>query len=78
MIQIIFIGIVAYIFRNIIQIIPFPLDGIYSFKHLSVSEVKSGGLLTTFIVLFSVGFQNRLLNFRKKYLNIDEKTSEEN
>ena len=78
LIQIIFIGIVAYIFRNIIQIIPFPLDGIYGFKHLSVSEVKSGGLLTTFIVLFSMGFQNRLLSFRKKYFNIDKKTSEEN
>ena len=71
LIQMIFIGIIAYIFRNVIQIIPFPLNKIYGFDHLAVKEVKSGGLLTTFIVLFSINFQNRLLVFRKKYFNMN-------
>lgn len=51
-ISITLIVIVSYFFRNIVQQIPFPLDGIEGFDHKKVKELQ-GGILTTFLFLFN-------------------------
>jgi len=51
---ILFINIVtAYILRNILQKIPFPLENKYGFKHMKVSEVKSGSIIMIILFIFS-------------------------
>jgi hypothetical protein len=49
-----FIGIIIYVVRNIVPLIPFPLNGIYGFDHMKVKEVTS---TATFIIVF-LYFQN--------------------
>ena len=48
-----FIGVISYIGRNIIQMIPFPFEGIHGFEYMKVKEVASGGLLLVFLIAFS-------------------------
>ena len=53
-----FIGIVFYVVRNIVPLIPFPLDGVYGFKHERVKELINA---TMFVITF--------LYYHKKILN---------
>lgn len=50
--SIVLIVVVSYFLRNMIQVIPFPLDGIYGFDHHRVKELQ-GGMLTTLLFLFN-------------------------
>ena len=47
------IGVTSYIGRNLVQLIPFPLEGVYGFSHMRVKEVSGGAALTMFLVVFS-------------------------
>ena len=67
-------GIVAYIGRNVIQLIPFPLDGLYGFIHMRVKEVSSGSLLTSITSMFQLSLQEKITYLRKVQNNeYDEK-----
>lgn len=46
-------AIAAYILRNLLQKIPFPLEGKYGFKHMKVREVSSGQIINFIILIFS-------------------------
>lgn len=50
------LGILAYILRNIIGIIPFPLEGLGGFRHAQLKEID-GGVILSFILIF---FQSNL------------------
>lgn len=63
------LGIVAYIARNILQEIPFPLDNLYNFKYLNIKEVSSGGLILWILITFSLVLTNKIKILRKR-LNI--------
>jgi hypothetical protein len=45
------IAISAYIIRNIVGYIPFPLNGLYGFEHSKVKEL-SGGVVSGFLLYF--------------------------
>lgn len=76
--QIILTGIVAYIGRNVIQLIPFPLDGLYGFIHMRVKEVSSGSLLTSITSMFQLSLQEKISYLRKVQNNeYDEKEKKE-
>ena len=53
-------GIIAYFLRNILQMVPFPLDGIYGFSHMRVTEVKSGAIITFILLFFSKSLRARM------------------
>jgi hypothetical protein len=53
-------GVIIYIVRNVIPLIPFPLNGIYGFDHLKVKEVTSAGMFTIAFLLFQKHYQAKL------------------
>ena len=55
-----FIGVVIYIVRNLVPLIPFPLEGVYGFKHLKVKEVTSAAVFTISFMYFQVYYQNKI------------------
>lgn len=69
--QIICIGIITYIGRNLVELIPFPLEGVNGFVHKRVKELTSGAFLTVFLVMFQYSMQDKLL-FIKKRKNKDK------
>ena len=64
--QLSFIGIVVYILRNTIELIPFPLDGLYGFDHMRMKELKSGALLSLVVLLFQYNLQSKFLYLRNQ------------
>ena len=58
--QIIFLAIVSYMLRNIIQMIPFPFEGIYGFQYMKVREVTVPSTITLFLFIFQYKYQNKL------------------
>jgi hypothetical protein len=58
--------VLAYFARNLIQAIPFPLEGVYGFQHLRVHEVSSGELLIMFSTIFFYDLHAKLDFLRKR------------
>jgi hypothetical protein len=57
-----FIGIVIYIIRNVVPLIPFPLDGIYGFDHSRVKELTSAITFSITFVYFQNYYQQKIKN----------------
>lgn len=55
-----FIGVVIYIIRNLVPLIPFPLEGVYGFKHLKVKELTSATVFSISFMYFQVYYQNKI------------------
>jgi hypothetical protein len=54
------LGVLTYIGRNVLQKIPFPLDGVAGFEYMRVPEVITGGLLGWTILIFSGVLDNKI------------------
>jgi hypothetical protein len=61
--QIFVIGILVYIIRNLIGLIPFPLEGIYGYQHSRVRELTSGGIAITFGLFYAQENIKEKLNY---------------
>lgn len=61
--QLFIIGILVYILRNIIELIPFPLEGIYGYQHTKVRELYSGGIALTFGIFYAQENIKQKLNY---------------
>lgn len=60
-------GILAYIGRNVLQQIPFPLEGVYGFKYMDVKEVSSGTLILWILINFSPILANKIKIIIKRF-----------
>jgi hypothetical protein len=63
------IAIFAYIVRNLFQMIPWPFEGVYGYKHLLVKEVIHSSLFVSFMVIFDHNLQGHV-SILKDRLNI--------
>jgi hypothetical protein len=61
--QLFIIGILVYILRNLIELIPFPLEGIYGYQHTKVRELYSGGIALTFGIFYAQENIKQKLNY---------------
>jgi hypothetical protein len=61
--QVFIIGILVYILRNLINLIPFPLEGIYGYQHSRVRELYSGGIAISFGVFYAQDNIKEKLNY---------------
>lgn len=62
-----FIGVLSYICRNLIQLVPFFwFEGVECFEHLRVNEVRTASLLSVFSILFCTNLQTRIAILKKK------------
>jgi hypothetical protein len=64
--QIMLIAMFAYFGRNIVQLIPFPLDGVLGFIHLNLKELNAVGFINVFIYSFQYYMQDKLDYIKKK------------
>jgi len=64
--QIMVIGIISYLGRNLVQLIPSPLNGINGFVHTRVKELMEGGFLTVFLLMFQYSMTNKLDYIKKR------------
>lgn len=68
--QIAIIGIISYVGRNIIELIPFPLNGYKGYDHLLLKELRGPGLLTFFFIIFSYNLQEKISIIKSRSLNL--------
>ena len=54
------IGIVIYAVRNIVELIPSPLDGIGGFKHKLVRELRSASVFTFVFIMFQDHLRDKI------------------
>ena len=64
--QIILIGIFAYIGRNIVQRISFPLNETFGFIHKNLKELNDVGFINIFIYSFQYYMQDKLDYIKQK------------
>lgn len=53
-------GVIIYIARNLVELVPFPLDGVYGFEHKRVKELTNGAVFTFIFLFFSYNLRKRL------------------
>lgn len=57
------VGTTTYITRNIVELIPFPLDGVYGFEHKRVKELGSGAVFVFVVMFFSYHLRAKMEYF---------------
>ena len=62
-------GVLIYVVRNLIELVPFPLDGYQGFSHKRVKELGSAMVFTFTFVLFSKHLKSKL-DFYYKFLKL--------
>ena len=64
------LGIVAYVLRNIVDLIPFPLDGAFGFQHNRLKELGGGIVLPIILIMFQDNLINKISYFVKRVAGI--------
>jgi uncharacterized membrane protein len=65
------IGVVAYILRNIVELIPFPFEGVAGFRHSMLKELEGGHVMTIVLILFQKNLEEKVKYFGESVLEIN-------
>ena len=55
-----FIGIVVYVVRNVVQMIPFPFHGVYGYDHFRVKELINAAIFVIVFLHFQEYYQKKI------------------
>jgi K+-transporting ATPase A subunit len=55
-----FIGVVVYVVRNVVQLIPFPFHGVYGYDHFRVKELINAVIFFTTFLNFQDYYQKKI------------------
>ena len=72
-----FYGVLIYVVRNLVELIPFPLDGYEGFIHKRVKESGSATVFTFTFLIFCDYFKNKIMFFYKTISNNKKKNGED-
>jgi hypothetical protein len=64
------IVVLAYIVRNVFQMIPFPFEGVCGYKHMKVGEVTSSSIFIAFMVVFDKPLQEKISILKKRIIKM--------
>jgi hypothetical protein len=68
--QLFALGIIAYVLRNVVKLIPFPLDGVAGFHHTRLKELDGGEVMALVLILFQRNLIDKVLYFVRRTLGI--------
>jgi hypothetical protein len=68
-IQFAVIGIIVYTVKNLFELLPFPLNGIYGYDHKKVKELKEALPLIYTILYFQYSLRDKLLFVAKRFID---------
>ena len=72
------IGIAAYVLRNIVGLIPFPLEGVAGFQHKRLKELSGGTVLAMVLLFFQRNLREKITYFANSVFGIKvDKEAEE-
>ena len=64
------LGVIAYVLRNIVALIPSPLDGLAGFQHARLKELHGGFMLHVLMILFQQSLLDKLSVFARRVLGM--------
>jgi len=64
------VGITAYALRNIIGLIPFPLEGVAGFEHKRLKELSGGTALSLILLFFQDNLRDKITYFADSVFGI--------
>lgn len=64
------IGVAAYVLRNLVGAIPFPLEGVAGFQHARLKELGGGTALAIVLILFQKNLRDKLTYFADRVLGV--------
>jgi hypothetical protein len=62
------LGIVSYVIRNVIERIPYPLEGYGGFHHIRLKEIQGGIVLSFVLLFFQKNLNDKILYLKKRVL----------
>lgn len=62
-------GIIIYVVKNLVEIIPSPFNGINGLDHMLVKELKNGTVFLFIFLLLQTNFINKLRYYYKNIFN---------
>ncbi len=60
------LGVLAYVARNVMEVIPWPLEGVYGYRHLATKEVTAGAVFVAFAVTFDTRLQDLVTELKTR------------
>ena len=56
-------GVIIYIVKNLVELIPSPFDGLYGFKHSLLKELKNASVYTFIFLYFQTHFKSKIVTY---------------